>query len=66
MLVHQPCKNTPYSPVGPGQLEQDRIGAGAQVQGDQIDQDYLSSWAEKLGVREELELVRRKLSEREE
>lgn len=35
------------------------------VQGKKIDQDFLDHWAEKLGVSEELQLVRRKLSERE-
>ena len=36
------------------------------VQGDRIDQAYLDNWAEQLGVTEELELVRRKLRQREE
>ena len=36
------------------------------VQGKLIDQEYLTLWAEKLGVSEELTLVRQKLSEREE
>ncbi len=33
------------------------------TQGDKIDQDYLDKWAAELGVVEELEVVRRKLSE---
>ena len=37
-----------------------------QVQGERIDQAYLDHWAEKLGVAEELGLVRRKLKERDE
>lgn len=35
------------------------------VQGKRIDQRYLVHWAEKLGVTEELALVRRKLAERQ-
>ncbi len=35
------------------------------VQGDRIDQAYLDNWAEKLGVTQELELVRHKLRQRE-
>ncbi len=35
------------------------------VQADRVDQAYLDHWAEKLGVVKELDLVRRKLGERE-
>ena len=35
------------------------------VQGDSIDQGYLDEWAEKLGVNEELDIVRRRIRERE-
>jgi hypothetical protein len=35
------------------------------VQGEQIDQAYLDHWAKELGVTEELDLVRKKLRERE-
>ena len=35
------------------------------VQGERIDQTYLDCWAEKLGVTEELALVRQRLSEQE-
>lgn len=39
------------------------IAGVMNIQGDKIDQDYLNKWAAELGVVDELELVRRKLSE---